>query len=85
MYPAIQLGNWSCIILSMAGSRPEGGCTVTLQDVVDEHFFNSDLVVQLDSASEEFDNVVEVLKKMKKRIPKKRILTIYQGTCPFSS
>ena len=30
---------------SMLGPRPEGGCTVNLNDVVDEPFFNSDLVV----------------------------------------
>ena len=28
---------------SVVGSRPEGGCTVNLNDVADEHFFNFDL------------------------------------------
>ena len=31
---------------SMVGSGPKGGCTVNLNDVMDEPFFNSNLVVQ---------------------------------------
>ena len=58
----ILLFSWELVLYnsSMAGSGPEGGCTVTPQDVGDEHLFNLDLVVQLGSASDESDNVVEV-------------------------
>jgi len=51
---------------SMLGSGPEGGCTVTLHDMADEHFFDSDLVVLSGSASDDFNNVVP-----KKTIQKK--------------
>jgi len=51
---------------SMVGSGPEGSCTMNLNHVVGEPFFNSDLIVQLvGSTSDESDNVVEV-KKIKK-------------------
>ena len=53
----------------MVGSRPEGGCTMTLHDVVHEHFFDSGLVVPSGSVSDDFDNVVEVIKKIKNKSP----------------
>ena len=33
--------SWELVLYepNMVGSRAEGGCTVTLHDVVDEHFF----------------------------------------------
>ena len=33
--------SWELVLYepSMVGSGPEGGCTMTLHDVVDEHFF----------------------------------------------
>jgi len=53
---------WKLVLYepSMVGSGLEGGYTVTLHDVVDEHFFDSDLVVLSASVSDNFDNIVEV-------------------------
>jgi len=51
----------------MVGSGLEGGYTVNLNDMVDEPFFNSDLVAQLvGSTNDESDNVVEVIKNKNK-------------------
>jgi len=51
---------------SMVGSEADGGCIVTLHEVVDEHFFDLDLVILSGSVSDDFDNVVEVKKIQKK-------------------
>jgi len=37
--PWYSVRNWSCYEPDMVGSRPEGGCTMTLHDLVDERFF----------------------------------------------
>jgi len=53
----------------VVGSRPEGGCTVNLINVVDEPFFN--LVVQLvHSTSDEFDTIMEVQQPIEKNTKK---------------
>ena len=80
--PWYLIGNWFWMN-NVVGSGPKGGYTVNLIDMVDEPFFN--LVMQLlGSASDAYDNVVEVQKKNKTKT-KKTLFKIYQATNPFFS